>query len=89
MLERRRSLEELYRLHEDAGEWAEASKLFLQIMERDHGFLTALNDMCAAVGKRHVLRRRVHYLDRDAYDLDQEEFERENSIGGQTYKERR
>lgn len=82
-MSKQHSLEELCRLHEDAGEWAEASKLFMQIMARDLGwgreFFQAL--------RRD--RKPVHYTTEEANSLDAREFEEEQSIGGQTYKERR
>lgn len=75
-----KSLEEIYRLHADAGEWAEAGKLFNEIMERDHGFMTALRGMKDEISKRHALRKRVAYTDIEAESLDREEFEHDEQM---------
>ena len=77
---RQHSLEELYRLHEDAGEWAEASRIFLKIMERDHGYMSTLRAMKDDISHRHAMRQRIAYTDAEAESLDREEFEREERM---------
>ena len=78
-MSRQHSLEELYRLHEDAGEWAEASKILLKIMERDHGWG---HEFYRALRTEPV---RVY----DANSLDAAEYVEEMSLGGRRYEERR
>lgn len=83
---------ELWVQHYKNAHGREFEKLIAQGLEPGEANVLADQKAHTIVGDWFDLdanRRRLYYSTQEANDLDREEFERENSLGGQIYKERR